>query len=254
MVKDPGQEHSSNGHEPASRKKSGKLAAPHASYPAWSSDLGFIPVGQPLPFREAVRQLPRRYRFVLTKPGFEPFLPELSLAEWKIAWFQLLVYTVVATVLAWLRGLLYPAPASGGNGLSSPEVTQALNLASSFGLLLLIPLFFFCAMGLLYWLAHASGGHGVFVQQVYTSLLFLTPCGIIVSLLGLIPFAGSFLSAFLGVILYVYCVVLQCFATVAVHQMTGGKAVAAVILTVLILIPVVILCLFLWTLLFVVIL
>lgn len=245
MVQDPGQEHSGNGHKPADHRKSGRQAAPRASYPTWSSDLGFIPRGQPLPLREAVRQLPRRYRFVLTKPGFEPFLPELGLAEWKIAWFQLLVYAVVAAGLAYVRGLLYPAPASGGGGLGSPPVTQALNLATSLGLLLLIPLFFFFAMGLLYWLARAFGGHGVFVQQVYTTLLFLTPCGLIVSLLGLIPFAGSFLSTFLGVILFVYCVALQCFATVAVHQTTGGKAAAAVILTVLILVPVVIICLIL---------
>lgn len=245
MVQDPGQEHSGNGRGPASHRRSGRQAAPRASYPTWSSDLGFIPRGQPLPFREAVRQLPRRYRFVLTKPGFEPFLPELGLAEWKIVWFQLLLYAVVAAALGYLRNLLYSAPASGGGGLGSPAVTQALNLASSLGLVVLLPLFFFFAMGLLYWLARAFGGHGIFVEQVYTTLLFLTPCGIIVSLLGLIPFAGSFLSAFLGVILFVYCIALQCFAIVAVHQTTGGKATAAVVLTVLILIPVVIICLIL---------
>jgi hypothetical protein len=247
MVQEPGQKHAGNGHEPASRKKSGRL--PRASYPAWSPDIGFIPSGQPLPLREAVRMLPRRYRFILTKPGFEPFLPELSLAAWNIVWFQLLVYTVLAAGLAFLRMLLYPEAASGTGGLSSAAVTQALNLATSLGLLLLIPLLFFFAMGLLYWLARAFGGHGVFVQQAYTTLLFVTPCGLIVSVLGMIPFAGSFLSAFLGVVLFVYCVALQCFATVAVHQMEGGKATAATIITALSLIPASILCLVCWTLL-----
>jgi hypothetical protein len=128
---------------------------------------------------------------------------------------------------------------------------QALNLGSSLGLLLLIPLLFFFAMGLLYWLARAFGGHGLFVQQAYTTLLFLTPCGVLVSVLSIIPFAGAFLSAFLGVLLFIYCVVLQCFATVAVHQMSGDKATAATVITALTLIPATLICLTLWTLLFV---
>ncbi len=249
MVRDPGQRHASNGHEPASHRKSGKLAAPRVSYSAWSSDIGFAPHGQPLPFWEAVRQLPRRYRFVLTKPGLEPFLGEMNLAEWKIVWFQLLIYTVVAAGLAFVRALFSSTP-TDGSGLNSPAVLQALNLGSSLGLLLLIPVLFFFSMGLLYGLARAFGGHGIFVQQVYTTLLFLTPWGLTVSVLGVIPFVGSFLSAFLGVIFFAYCVMLQCFATVAVHQMPGSKAVAATLLTVLSLIPALIGCLTLWTLLF----
>lgn len=250
MLTDPGQHHSSNGHGPREHKKSGKLTHPRASYQAWSPDLGFVPRGQPLPLPEALRQLPRRVRFILTKPGFEPFLAESGLAEWKITWVLLLAYSVVAALLAVLRNLLYPAPANT-SGLISPGVLQAVSLATSLGLLLLIPLFFFCAMGLLYWLAHTFGGHGIFVQQSYTTLLFLAPCGIAVSVLGLIPFAGSFLSAFLGTLLFVYCVGLECFATVSVHQMGGGKATAAVVLTALILIPFILASLALWTFLFV---
>lgn len=254
MVKDPGQEHSSNGHGPTKRKKGGRQAQPHASYSAWSPDLGFTPRAQPLPLSEAIRQLPRRYRFVLTKPGFEPFQAERGLADWKIVWFQLLIYTTLAALLAFLRNLLYPASSgvgSSASGVSSPAVLQALSLSSSLGLLILIPLFFFGAMGLLYWLARLFGGHGIFVQQMYITLLFLTPCGIAVSVLSLIPFVGAFLSAFLGTALFVYCVMLQCFAVIAVHQMSGGKATAAVIITVLILIPAIILGLTVWTLLFI---
>src|SRR5581483_4730413 len=165
MVQEPGQKHSGNGHEPASRRKSGRQ--PRASYPAWSPDIGFIPPGRPLPLSEAVRQLPRRYRFILTRPGFEPFLPELGLAGWNIVWVQLLIYTVVAAGLAFLRTLLYPEAIGGTDSVSSPAVTQALKSGTSLGLLLLIPLLFFFAMGLLYWLARAFGGHGIFVQQAY---------------------------------------------------------------------------------------
>lgn len=243
MLTDSGPDHSNNGHGPPSRKKSAKQVQPRASYPTWSSDLGFIPHTQPLPWREALRQLPRRYRFVLTKPGFEPFLAEMSQGEWRIVWAQLLIYSVVAALLTFVRNLLYPASlsaSSSASGLSSLAVLQALSLSTSLGLLVLIPVVFFLTMGLLYWLARALGGHGIFVQQVYTTLLFLVPCGVIVSVLGVIPFVGSFLSTFLGFVLFVYGVALQCFATVAVHQMSGGKATTAVILTLLILFPILI--------------
>jgi hypothetical protein len=200
--------------------------------------------------REAVRQLPRRYRLLLTRPGFEPFWSEVFLAGWNIVCVQLLMYTVLSAGLASVRMLLYPDVSdgtAGSGGLHTPAVVQALTSGTSAGLLLLIPLLFFFAMGLLYWLARAAGGHGVFVQQVYTTLLFVTPCGLIVGALSLIPLAGSFLSAFLGVILFVYCIVLQCFATIAVHQMEGGKATAVTVVTALSLIPASILCLALWT-------
>lgn len=254
MLKDSGGEQPGNGYQPGRRRKRDRQTTPRAQYPTWSSDIGFVPRGQPLPFREAVRQLPQRYRFVLTRPGLEPFLPELGLAEWRIVWFQLLGYTGIATLLAFLHTLLFPAPADvspNANGLSNSSIVQAGNPGSSLGLLLLIPLLFFVAMGVLYGLARAFGGHGSFVQQVYTTLLFFIPCGVLVSALSIIPFAGSFLSAFLGIILFLYCIVLQCFATVAVHQVTGGKATAATIITALVLIPVAFLCLALWALLLV---
>lgn len=247
MLTDPGQKHSGNGHGPTEKKKGGKQARPRAEYQTWSSDLGFVPRTQPLPLAEALRQWPGRARFILSKPGFEPFLVEMGLAEWKIVWVLLLGVSFAVALLSFARDLLYPA----SSGLISPAVVQALNVATSLGLVLLIPLGFFFAMGLLYWLARAFGGHGIFVQQCYTTLLFLVPCLFLANVLGLIPIAGSFLATFAGALLFVYCVVLQCFAMLSVHQMSGGKATAAVILTVLIFIPVMFAALALWTFLFV---
>jgi len=250
MVREPGQKQADNGHGPEHSRKRGR--PPQAVYPLWLPERGFLPPGPPLSLREAVRQLPRRSRLILSRPGVEPFLSQAGLAGWKIVCFQLLVYTVGAAGLAVVRTWLFPEPAGGSagtGGLNNPAVVQALTLGTSLGLLFLIPLLFFFAMGLLYWLARASGGHGLFVQQVYTTLLFVTPCGLMVSVLGLLPLAGDFLSAFGGVILCVYCVVLQCFATVAVHQVRGERATAITVITALSLILAGILCLVLWTLL-----
>jgi len=254
MVREPGPRDSGDGDERSEQGKKSRQAMPRVEYQAISSDFGFIPRGQPLPLPEAMRQLPRRYRFVLSKPGPAPFAMEMGLAEWKIVWVQLLAYTVLAALLSFLHTLIYPSIASSpssASGANNQAVLSALDLGSSLGLLLWLPLLFFGAMGLLYWLARAFGGHGIFVQQAYTTLLFLIPCGVIVSVSGIIPIVGSFLSTFSGLLLFVYCIALQCFATLAVHQMPGSKATAAVIITVLVLIPATILCLSLWTLIFV---
>lgn len=254
MVRDPGQSYSGNGHHPPGRKKGNQKKVPRPEYPTLSPDFGFVPQVQPLPLHEAIRQLPARYRFILTKPGLESFLGEAGQAEWKISIFQLLGYALLTTLLGWLQTLWSPthaSSASSASGLSSSAALQALSLGSSLGLFLFIPLLFFGAMGLLYGLARAYGGHGIFVQQVYTTQLFLVPCGIVVSVLGVIPVAGSFLSTFAGVVLFAYCVVLQCFATLAVHQMSPGRAVAAVIITVCVVIVAALVSLALWTFVFV---
>ena len=54
--------------------------------------------------------------------------------------------------------------------------------------------------------------------------------------LGMIPLLGNFLSTVAGVLLSGYGLVLQCLAVLAVHQMSGGKAVGAVVITALVLI------------------
>ncbi len=253
MVRDPGEEHANNGHQLPGRKDSKRHTKSRLAYSVYSSDFGFMPYGEPLPFWEAVRQLPRRYRLILSKPGPEVFAVERGQATWQIVCLQLIVYSIVACVCGLLRQWLYPEQAtivSSRGVLSSPFVLQAWNAASSWGLLLSLPIFFLSAMGLLYGLARAYGGHGIFVQQVYTTLLFLTPCGLLVSILGLVPLLGSFLMTFLGAILLVYGIILQAFATVVVHQVSGGKATAAVVLAVLLMIPVVLVGQLLWTLLF----
>lgn len=242
MVQEPGQRHAGNGHEPTSHSKRG--GQPRASYPVWSPELGFLPLGRPLPWRESVRRLPRRCLLVLTRPGFEAFVSAADPGGWGIVCVQLLVTAVGAAGLVILRAVLFPEPSGA---MTDAGVAAALTAGASAGLL--IPLLFFFAMGLLYWLARTAGGHGAFVQQLYTTLLFVIPCGLLVGVLGLVPFAGDFLSAFLGVILFVYCIVLQCFATIAVHHMKGGQATAVTVITALSLILASILCLALWTLL-----
>src|SRR2546430_15588723 len=119
MLRDTGQDHLSNGHHPPESKRK-RQRTPRPVYTAMSPDIGFVPRGQELPFAQAVRQLPRRYHFVLTKPGLETFLVEKNLADWKISWLQLLIYAFLAALLAFLNMVWTPAQtlSSSGSGLS----------------------------------------------------------------------------------------------------------------------------------------
>jgi Yip1 domain len=247
----PGRRQKNNGRVPAPAHKAAKKARNRDSDPTYWPDFGFIPPSAaPLPLREAIRQLPEQYKRVVTKPYAETFLGEMGQADWGIIWVQILGYAIIAALLGFL-GTLIPAPhattPSNATGLSSPAVIRALTLGTSLGLIILIPVLFFLLMGILYLLARAYGGRGRFVRQCYTTLLFLVPFGLAVSILGLLPFVGSFFSAFLGAIFYVYSIVLQSFANVAVHRLTGGKATATAVITALLLIPLAVGVLSLWT-------
>ncbi|HZU70168.1 MAG TPA: Yip1 family protein [Ktedonobacteraceae bacterium] len=247
----PGRKSNNNGRGPGAASNGAKKHDTRDADPTYWPDFGFIPpAAAPLPLAEAIRQLPEQYKRVVTKPYAETFLVEMAQASWSMVWIQLLGYAIIAAVLAFLVSLFSlpatPNPASP-TGLSSPSVIRALTLGSTLGLFILIPVLFFLLMAILYLLARAYGGRGTFLQQCYTTLLFLVPFGLAVSVVGILPIFGNFLSAFLAIVCFVYSIVLQSFANVAVHRLTGGKATAAAVITALLLIPLAVGALILWT-------
>lgn len=251
----PGRRQKNNGRDPGPAHDGAKKSRGRDSDPTYWPDFGFIPPpAVSLPLDEAIRQLPEQYKRVVTKPFAETFLVEMARAAWGMVWIQLLGYAIIAGLLGFVGTFFsLPAPANPSNatGLNNPSVIRALTLGSTLGLIILIPLLFFVLMGILYLLARVYGGRGKFVQQCYTTLLFVVPFGLAVSILGILPLFGNFLSAFLAAICFVYSIVLQSFANVAVHRLTGGKATAAAVITGLLLIPLALGALILWTLLLV---
>jgi hypothetical protein len=191
---------------------------------------------------EAIRQLPDQYRHVLTKPGAATFAEELPKASWDITLVQLLIMIVVGVVLGVIRAAIAPVStntALTGSGLS-PSTMQSISslvYATSFGgafaNIIGVPLTFFIGVGILFLIAKAFKGEGTFLTQSYTSLLYQVPLYIISSLLsflGLIPVAGIALSGLIGLVVFVYSVVLNIFQIMAVHRLSGGKAVWVVLI------------------------
>ena len=184
------------------------------------------PQAAPLPLGQAIQQLPNEYIKVVTHPSAQTFAEEMGKADWGIVWVQLIAYAVIAAILGFLASLISPTRFNTTtSGISATEFT-ALAGGISFFYIIIIPIGFFIGMGVLYGLSKAFGGQGSFVQQSYTSLLFSVPLGILVSLVGLIPIAGSFIGFAIGI----YEIVLQIFAIMAVHRLSGGKATAVVLI------------------------
>jgi hypothetical protein len=192
----------------------------------------------PLSLWEAIKQLPKQYWRVLSKPGAATFAEEMGKARWDVVWAQVLGIAAISAVLAslawiiiaglfnvWLNSLLTrpgePNPGADiGFFLLPAPVIGIVVFASSLG-------GFFLGQGFTYLLAKAFGGQGSFMAQAYTTLLFQVPIGIITSLLSLIPFVGS-IGGFAGI----YAYVLQVFALMPVHRLSGGKATAVVLIPV----------------------
>jgi hypothetical protein len=178
-------------------------------------------------------EIPRQYVKVLTKPAASRFAEEMGKASWAMVWLQLLILIIinfVFTSLANLFPVLQPAL----------QQSQLPFLSSPLATILSTPIIFFIEMGLIYLFARAFRGKGTFLVQSYTALLVLVPLGLLSSILsailGLIPGAGLFLIALVGIIIAIYETVLLIYASMAVHRLSGGKATAAVLLPFLIII------------------
>jgi hypothetical protein len=196
----------------------------------------------PLPLREAIKQLPSQYKKVLTKPGAATFAEEMGKAKWDIIWAQLFGYAALSAILSFLlvlvlffflSGFLGPLFQSSGAGNDPFTVFLGLPLAL-LGVFLgglifiLVPVGFFFGQGITYLLAKAFGGHGTFLAQAYTALLYQIPIALITFVVSLIPFLGSIGSFAASIYMYV----LQAFSLMAVHRLSGGKAAAVVIIPV----------------------
>lgn len=213
-----------------------------ASGGGWWTGAGGSTPSAPLPLGEAIKQLPTQYKKVLTKPGVATFAEEMGKAKWDIIWAQLLGYAAFSAILVFLALLVLflflsavfsGLPQSSGSDNSPFGFFIGLPLAvlgvlAVGGFFILVVVGFFMNQGITYLLAKAFGGQGSFMAQAYTALLYQVPIGVISVVLSLIPFVGSLAGSAASIYLYV----LQAFALMAVHRLSGGKAIAVVVIPV----------------------
>ena len=170
-------------------------------------------------FSSALSQLPQRYFNALVKPSVATYSADKGNASWSLVWIQLLAWAVLDAMLGLLVNFIYP-PATG------TTFSRLFSLATSIGLIGVVPLLFFLLMGIVYLLAKAFGGQGTFLEQCNSSLYIQAPLGIFSKLLALIPVVGRILNS----VLSLYGIVLQVFVIMAVHRLSRGKAIAAILI------------------------
>jgi len=182
----------------------------------------------PLPLGEALRQLPRQYLRVLTKPSAETFAAEQGKAAWNVIWVQLLVVGVLSTIFGiFISNITISLLLNNPNiPVSVANSFRGIAGTSSFGGIVSVPLLFFIGTGIYHLIAKAFGGTGKYLPYAYSYLLFYVPISIASLILSLIPFLGS-LAAFA---LSIYAIVMQIYMTMGVHRLSGGRATLAVLL------------------------
>jgi hypothetical protein len=184
-----------------------------------------------------MRQLPHQCIRVLTRPA-TAFAEEMGKGSWGMVWLLLLGLVVLQTLNSVIAN-------ASRNVLSPNPADQAYVLGYALGQflfeMLLVLLFFFMWMGILYGLARAFGGQGTFRAQSYASLLFYLPLSLISAVLALVLIPARVFPAVIVLVmalaviivalaLLAYDIVLQIFAIMAVHRLSGGRATAVVLI------------------------
>lgn len=213
---------------------------------------------RPLPLSQAIRDLPRQYKKIVFKPGVRSFIEEEGKADWGIIWIQLLFLIGLAVLIA-IPQLIIDATLPSTTNSSLGMSTVTINVVSTLSSIVLVPLGFFCGMGIQYLLAKAFKGIGSFKQQAYNQLLFQVPITIVTSLVSLVFSLVTSRSAFVTVTMNlsnstttpvfnpailivmlfayliflgvgVYSIVLNVFSLMAAHRLSGGRATGAVLI------------------------
>lgn len=177
----------------------------------------------------AIQELPQEYIKVCTRPSVQSFVEEIGKADWAIVWIQLLVLAVVSAIFGYIGSLIYRSPAFvTGSSSAYTSLFTSLAVGSSVFSIISVPLLFFIGAGIQYLLARAFRGEGTFLQQCYAALLYQVPLGIISRVIGLVPILGAIVAFALAI----YGIVLNVFAIMGVHRLSGGKAAAVVLIPV----------------------
>ena len=167
-------------------------------------------------------RLPQHYFKAVFRPSISAFAQEKGQASWSLVWIQLLIWAVLDAALGVLVNLI-SRPSTG------TSFQQFFALATSYGLVVVVPTLFFLLMGVVYLLSRYMGGQGTFLEQCNASLYIQAPLGIGSKLLALIPGVGRILNS----VLSLYGIVIQVFAIMAAHRLSRGKAIASILIPLL---------------------
>jgi hypothetical protein len=115
--------------------------------------------------------------------------------------------------------------------LSSGLMTGMMGGASVFSIIF-VPIGFLISVGIYFIVARILGGEGEYGRYAYLIAVFQAPLSIILAVIGWVPFLGGCLA----LISWIYSLVLTFYATKVEHNLTAGKAIAVIVIPILVLI------------------
>lgn len=183
------------------------------------------------------------WRRVLTQPGEpvfeqEKYSPNATL-QTAVIW--MLIAGVVAAIFGFLAGLV--GASSMAAALSQmqdlpPEVQaqmgpmiSAMTGGAGIAAIITVPLFFLIGSFILHLLAKMLGGQGEFSNFAYLAATYQAPLTIASAVLSIVPFVGGCVGALLGI----YSYVLAYFAVKVNYGLTSGRAIAVVLIPIVLL-------------------
>lgn len=181
------------------------------------------------------------WRRVTLQPGEEVFQTERTQPNATLQ--TALLWMVIAGVIAAIFGLIQGLTSAGSvNAMLAqadlpPEVAAQLAPlmgsmmgAGGFAAIITVPLFFLIGAGIYHLLAKVLGGDGDFGVFTYLLATFQAPITIVSALLGIVPFLGGCLAALLSI----YSLVLTYFAIRVNYNLPGGRAIAVLLIPVIV--------------------
>lgn len=183
---------------------------------------------------------------VLTHPGEATFAEEQTKpqANFTTAIIWMVITGVVTGVMGWLSFNML----GGAGGMMAmidqmnlpPELAEQMRQmfasgvmgGAGFSAIITTPLFFFIGAAIFYLIGRVLGGSGDLGRYSYLLASFQAPIGILSALLNLVPVLGACLST----ILALYSLVLTYFATKVGLNLSSGKAIAVILIPVILLI------------------
>ena len=174
-------------------------------------------VGQKRSFGRAMIDLPGQYVNVLTHPAVKVLRMEKEKGQWSVVWLQLVLLAVVSALIMGGAYLIAPPDVSsavGSSGMSVHDLQNVVAVTTVVLLLVLTPVAFLLANGILYLLARLSGGKGRYLEQLSVSLLFGVPMVLLSALLSLPPATRNWLPW----LPHLYSIVLMMLTMIAVHS------------------------------------
>lgn len=198
---------------------------------------------QPLPFGEAVWQLPLQYFNVFIKPSVNTLSKEMGKASWAIVLVQFLSLIIITVSLGLLGHVIPSAALHAITALSIGSVKPLAFLPSPLNGITFVLASFFIGLGTAYLFSKGSGGQGTFLAHLYCLLLCTVPLVTVSGALLLIPATGWLVLVPGSIVcaLFIYRMVLHTFAIMAVHRLGAGLATTIVLILPMVILIVIVL-------------